>query len=162
MRKATRIVVALAVLTVFATAAPARADNVTVRFGISVGHYVPGTCMLSVPPGTSGTGVMDAAVTNGCIDGYEMDGAWLRCITIASEPICSDVDEDPLCCATHYWAIYEDLGAVAPHPLDDFTAGTTTHARLMGEVGVAHTELVLSFESWAKCLAYPVLCNPDL
>lgn len=162
MRKTTRIVAALAILAVATTAVPAHADDVTVRFGVSAGHYAPGTCSLSVAQGTNGLGVMDAAVAAGCIEGYEMDGAWLRCVTVAAEPVCSDVHEDPFCCGTLYWAIYEDLGAVAPHALADFSTGNATHSRLLGQVPVAHTELVLSLETWVACLGFPVLCNPDL
>jgi hypothetical protein len=162
MRKATRIVLALAIVAVWTTATPAQAANVIVRFGLSAGHYAPGACLLSVPQGANGLGVLDAAIAAGCILDYEMDGEWLQCVTVAVEPVCSNVDDDPLCCATHYWAIYEDLGAVAPHGLSGFSAGNTTHMRLMGQVGVEHEELVLSYESWAKCLAWPALCNPDL
>ena len=166
MRKATRIVVALAILAVFSmtTAFPARAANVTVRFGISAWHYKPGACLVSVAQGANGLDVLDAAIAKGCIQDYEMDGEWLQCVTIAAgQPVCSDVDDDPLCCGTLYWAIYEDLGAVSPHALSGFSAGTITHdVRLMGVVDVGHTELVLSYESWGKCLTFPVLCNPEL
>lgn len=162
MRKATRIVLALAILAVAMTASPARAANVTVRFGVSAGAYAPGTCFLSVPQGTNGLGVLDAAIDEGCIQEYEMDGEWLRCVKAALTPVCSDVHENPLCCGTLYWAIYEDLGAFSPHALSGFSAGNVTHTRLMGEVNVQHKELVLSLESWTKCLAWPVLCNSDL
>lgn len=162
MHKATRIVVLLVVLALSVTASPARAADVTVRFGLSVGHDAPGACLVDVAQGTNGQGVLNAAMAKGCIAGYEMDGEWLRCVTIAVQPVCSDVHEDPLSAGTHYWAIYEDLGAVAPHGLSGFSAGNAGHPRLAGQVPVAHTELVLSFESWAKCLAYPALCNPEL
>lgn len=150
-----------------AAASPAHADAVEVRFGVSAGHYLPATyCIVEVPQGATGTDVLDAAVDAYCIEGYQMDGSWLECVTIAAEPICSQVHEDPLCCGTHYWAIYEDLGAFSPHALSGFSAGNPTHARLMGEVDVEHTELLLSFESWTKCLGFIVtelwpLCHPD-
>lgn len=163
MKKATRIVVLLFVLALSTTPSPAQADDdVLVRVGISAGGYAPAACPVFVAPGTSGLGVLDAAVELGCIGGYEMDGAWLRCITIGVVPVCSDVHKDPLSAGTHYWAIYEDAGAVAPHSLGEFTAGIATHSRLLGNVPVGHTELELSFESWVKCLTYPVLCNPQL
>lgn len=162
MHRATRIVLALVVLALTFAAQPARADDVLVRFGISTGHYAPGACPVTVPQGTSGLGVLDAAVELGCIGGYEMDGGWLRCVTIGVVPVCSDVHKDPLSAGTHYWAIYEDAGAVAPHGIDGFSAGNATHSRALGNVPVGHTELVLSFESWGKCLAYPALCNPDV
>ncbi len=164
MRHAARLVLALVTLAVVTTAGPGRAEaDVTVRFGVSVGHYAPGACLVSVPQGTDGLGVLDAAVAAGCIAGYEMDGSWLRCVSVVDEaPLCSDVHQDPTCCATHYWAVYEDVGAVAPHALSGFSAGNGGHARLYGKVEVGHTELVLSYESWGKCLAYPVLCNPAI
>lgn len=168
MRQAIRLAVAVVTFVTFAvvtTAVPTEAGvaDVTVRFGVSTGHYAPGACVLSVPQGTSGTGVLNAAVAKGCIAGYQMDGSWLRCVAVVGgAPVCSDVHTNPLCCGTHYWAIYEDAGAVAPHALSGFSAGNATHTRLLGHVAVQHTELVLSFESWAKCLAYPALCNPDV
>lgn len=166
MRQATRLVVALVIAVAATTVAPsnpARAANVTVRFGVSVGHYAPGACLVSVPQGTGGIGVLNAAVKKGCIKSYQMDGYWLRCVELAAGgPICSDVHKNPMCCGTHYWAVYEDGGAVAPHAVADFSAHNVTHHRLTGAVPVAHEELVLSYESWGKCLGYPALCNPDV
>lgn len=169
MRTAIARVTALILVVVTLSALPAHAA-VTVKFGISAGHYLPDgvACQVTVAQGASGVAVLNKAVDAECIDDYELEifpgfGHFVRCITKVVE-ICAE--GETVADATHYWAFYEDLGLYSPHGIDDFSAGNATHDRLFGNVPVNHTEFVLSLESFTKCLGFIAnenwpLCNPN-
>ncbi len=99
--------------------APARAETVTVRFGLSAGvHANTGVlCPVKVAPGASGISVLDAAKAKGCIRSYKAQyypglGHLIRCFN----GVCQ-IDR-PL---VLYWAMFEN-GQFTPYGVDGFSA----------------------------------------
>lgn len=96
--------------------APAHATGtVTMYFAVSIGVYVPGRgCEMTVPEGTSGLDVMDAAVDQGCIRSYATvptsQGNYVTCINRFCERY-----------PALFWLMYEN-GELADHGVDDFVA----------------------------------------
>lgn len=144
MRKLATVV--LAAMAAVGIAMPARADNVTVQFGLSAGTYVPtgGACEVSVAKDADGVAVLDAAVANRCIVSYHKQqfgsmGYYIDCI----DEVCGDSASGMY---VTYWAMYEDGVAPQDHGVSGFRSAEGK-------------ELTFAFTSWAPCLA-PTGCLP--
>ena len=95
---------------------------VPVRFEVSIGAHHPtgplyAACDLSVPEGTRGVAVLDAAVASGCIASYELAefpgfGRYVSCI----DGICQIANG-----LVTFWALFYD-DAFATEGIDAFEA----------------------------------------
>lgn len=120
-------------------AVPAHAAPVTVDFGLAAGAYAPtgAACQVSVPSGANGVVVLDAAVAKGCILSYDTTtfagfGTFVRCV----DEVCG---EEASGFFLTYWKLYVN-GRPATAGVDAFRA-------------TAGSSLVLSYTTWAGCLA---------
>lgn len=114
MSAKTRTVIAIFLVAAFALAVtPAHAANVTVKFGYSLNKLVPPRlCPVSVPAGSNGIKVLQAAKAKACIVSYKITtypglGSFVQCIN----GICGT-------CAT-YWGMFEN-GKYTSYGVDGF------------------------------------------
>lgn len=125
-------------LAVFGTTMPAAATPVVVHLDVDLALAAPlADCDVSVPAGSNGLAVLDAAVDVGCIDGYTLKpgqfAPYVQCIEKTVD-LCETPDET-LNAVT--WIIYVD-GSLTP-----------------ANFGVSelffppHHSLELSYEPWA-------------
>ena len=90
---------------------PAQASGVDVQLAVSAGTYLPtgAACTVSVPAGSNGLTVLDAAKAKGCIDSYETRaysyGTFVSCL----DGVCdaSVLSGDPVWAGT-YWGLYRN------------------------------------------------------
>jgi hypothetical protein len=122
-------------------ATPARAASVSVSFGVSLVGYAPtgAACPLTVPAGSDGVAVLDAAVDAGCITSYRSHssppfGEFVDCI----DEVCGAPAEAMFLTYWKYWL----NGAPA-------SSGVSFYSAEAGD------ELVFSYSTWAGCLAVP-------
>lgn len=127
-----------------AVAVPVHAADVTVTFGVSAGRYAPtgAACALSVPAGSDGVAVLDAAVARGCLVSYDTVtypgfGTFVTCLN----EVCGN---DTTAGVGTYWNMY-DNAVSTPYGVDGFTADP-------GD------ELVFTYRTY--CFA--AVCPPDL
>ena len=140
MRKLVSFVAAAALAAApLVTGPAAQADgNVTVNFGLAAGTHAPtgAACPVSVPAGSNGLTVLDAAVAKGCIVSYsKVDdpsfGAFVTCIN----EVCGAPAE---ALYLTYWGLYVD-GA-------ESQVGVSSYGAENGD------EMVFSYTSWAGYL----------
>lgn len=133
----------LAALTCLAVASPIPGQTaVNTPFRVSSGAYTatqftPLTtpaCHLSLPEGSNGIAVLDAAVSSGCISSYVLttfgNGHYVSCINSRCEA------------TGFYWGMYVN-GIITCYGIDDFRTG-------QGK------ELAFSYENWAT--AFGAVC----
>ena len=115
--------VLLASVAALAVGVPAQAADVTVNFGLSAGTYLPtgALCPVSVPAGSDGVAVLDAAVDAGCIVSYQTEsfgfGDFVSCIN----EICGLFQETPAASVGTYWGFYVD-GEAALYGVNDYVS----------------------------------------
>jgi hypothetical protein len=118
-------------------AAPAQATNITVNFGLSAARHAPTgvACPVSVPAGSDGVVVLEAAKTKHCIESYETVthptlGRYVQCI----DRVCGAPGEALF---LTYWAFYVN-GQYSDVGVDLYQAA-------------AGDEVVFAYETWLVC-----------
>lgn len=132
------LLLALPALATVAVAAPARASTTTVHLDVDVATAAPlADCDVTVPSGSNGLAVLDAAVSIGCIDSYRTEthaqfGEFVTCIN----DLCGAPDA---ALNLTYWAIYVD---------GSYASKGVTSLSLPSD----GTALAFSYETWATYL----------
>jgi hypothetical protein len=115
-----RLLTAALVAATAATAAPAHAEGVNVKLGLSAGTWAPtgAACNVFVEAGADGSAVLDAAVAAHCIVSYRATGTsfgtYVECIDeVCAEPVTAGTGT--------YWAMYENGGQTG-YGVDGFSA----------------------------------------
>lgn len=117
------IVLALPAVATLGLVTPASAADVTVHLDVTVAEAVPftlptGDCDVSVPAGSNGLAVLDAAVESGCIESYATEefppyGAYVSCVN----QVCGDGTSGLF---LTYWLVYVD-GVCASEGISSLT-----------------------------------------
>ena len=139
-----KLALSLAAAALAAAAVPAHADGVSVSLALSAGRYAPtgAACTVSVPSGSNGLAVLNAAQQAGCVVSYQTVtypgfGTFVTCI----DEVCGNAT---LGSVGTYWNMY-DNGASAAYGVDGFSA------QAGDELGFAY-----------KAYCFEVVCPPDL
>ncbi|HLG01591.1 MAG TPA: hypothetical protein VI916_14070 [Acidimicrobiia bacterium] len=112
-------------VSIAAVAWPAQAVDVTVHLDVDVVTAAPlADCDVSVPSGSSGLAVLDAAVANGCIESYETQTFGFGKLVTCINDLCQTPDET---LNAVNWTVFVD-GHVAGEGVSDlrFPADGTT------------------------------------
>lgn len=125
---------------VFAPVAGRAATNVPVTLRSATLAYANAdvVCQVSIPAGSNGLVVLDAAVAKGCVKKYETTtfgtGKFLQCL---DDGINGNRCGDPGPGYLRYWAFREDCNYVQDHGLEGFVATANKELSLTYEISYA-------------------------
>jgi hypothetical protein len=130
----------LALALVFAPVSGRAATNVPVTLRTATLAYANAdvVCQVSVPSGSDGLAVLNAAIAKNCVKAYEIttfgQGKFLQCL---DDGINGNRCGDPGPGYLRYWAFREDCNYVQDHGLEGFVATPNKELSLTYEISYA-------------------------